>query len=734
MIYHMSDQLNEYETRLQRLEQLKTAGVIPYANKYDKQQSLLELTAIGEDTKSLSDGDTLLKEWAKQSYSTAWRMMSFRTMGKLSFATLRDSTWDLQIAFVKNLSSLHTGQVVTDAIEIDGQETNAYKFAEKFLDIGDFVWVKGELFVTKHGELTLFVDEYQLLSKALRPLGDKWHGIQDEEKKYRQRYLDMTMNEDSFIVMKLRSQFIRTLREFYRTHDFVELDTPILGNSASGAAATPFSTRHEDFDMDMYLRIAPEIALKIATVGRLEKVFEIGKDFRNEGSSPSHHQEFLVAEHYAVYRNFEDNIKFTESMFDYLFDHLPELNRKVSIADKEWVEREVDFSTPWQRIDYTDQIKKDSGIDVSVYGPEDENKLREIIKDKGHKREWLDNQTTATMIDYLYKKVTRPQIIWPTFIYNYPKTMQPLARQSDSNENIVEQFQVIVNGREILKAYSELVDPVIQQANFDEQSGAVAKGDSEATKSDDEFVLSMEHGMPPQSWRGMGIDRILSLLLGKSNIRDVIMFPMMKPEQGSWNNAIEDIKINWNSEWEDQTTLITPSIDQADSLVQKYLTDTKRHCTQVASVMKWFANQLWEDEEQWYIVWLLHDLDRDHIAKDADKHLGDEFEAMMDEIWADESLKSAIRSHYPDGTGITPSSLLEKYLISVDELSWFIFAYSLMRPTGMEGMKASSIKKKVKDKAFAKWVDREHLKNCEKYLGIELGEFIPQIIKAMNSL
>lgn len=184
---------------------------------------------------------------------------------------------------------------------------------------------------------------------------------------YRQRYLDMTMNNESYERMLLRSNFIKTLREFYRSHGFIELDTPILGNSASGAAATPFVTRHEDFDAEMYLRIAPEIALKMATVGRLEKVFEIGKDFRNEGSSPSHHQEFLVAEHYAVYRNFEDNMRFTEQMFEYLFAHLPTLHRVVTVADKEGVERSVDFTTPRPRIDYIAQIKKDSGIDVAIY-------------------------------------------------------------------------------------------------------------------------------------------------------------------------------------------------------------------------------------------------------------------------------------------------------------------------------------------------------------------------------
>jgi lysyl-tRNA synthetase, class II len=232
-----------------------------------------------------------------------------------------------------------------------------------------------------------------------------------------------------------------------------------------------------------------------------------------------------------VYWNFEDNIRFTEQMFDYFFDHIPEISKKVLIADKDGNEREVDFTTPRQKIDYISQIKLDSGIDVSIYTATDEAKLRTEIKAKGFDWKGIETQATATMIDYLYKKVTRPKIVGPAFIMNYPKTMQPLARQSDKNPNIVEQFQVIVNGWEILKAYSELVDPIIQQANFDEQSGAAQAGDSEATKADDEFVTAMEHGMPPQSGWGMGIDRILAMLTRQTNIRDVIMFPMMKKNE-----------------------------------------------------------------------------------------------------------------------------------------------------------------------------------------------------------
>lgn len=928
--------LDEYQTRLQKRSHLLAANIPPYANKFLKTHTTQQLHHAATNY-NLPQAEMLMENGAENTYAVAGRVMMFRTHGKLSFVTLQDDQGTIQLAFVKDLCVLNTWSDLKTTVTLDGQELSAYKFVEKYIDVADFIWAKGELFITKHGELTLFVNEFQLLTKTLKPLGDKWHGIQDEEMIYRQRYLDMTMNNESFQRMILRSTFIKTLREFYRKHNFIELDTPILGNSASGAAATPFVTRHEDFWTDMYLRIAPEIALKIATAGGMERVFEIGKDFRNEGSSPSHHQEFLVAEHYAAYWNFEDNIRFTEAMFEYLFAQMPQLQKRVLVADKEGVEREVDFSTPRQRIDYIDQIKKDSGIDVWMYTADDEQQLRELIQEKWFTRQGIENQTTATMIDYLYKKVTRPKIVGPAFITNYPKTMQPLARQSDANPNIVEQFQVIVNGWEILKAYSELVDPIVQAENFAEQAAAATAGDSEATRSDDEFLTAMEHGMPPQSWWGMWIDRILAMLTRQKNIRDVIMFPMMKPENGhqdSWdqgstqNSSVHNERarsegedIYWQVLWEvhiDQAqdafwftwgehesykvrkatrvvaldekgcvalvtdhkhgftqlpgwgrergediisavkreakeeagveiTNIEPlgiitefrsiytklyqknfwfvaqvdgekwlpewdaeelekgytlewctlehalqkltqqlqelldksdpeEVEQAIMLIQKrdirflqeaqkklwlslsdtgpskstssalgdlpsehdalglidtYLTDTKRHCVQVGEIMRAFAKELGEDEHYRWLAGVLHDIDRDYINKDASKHLKDEFDRIMDQLNAPQPLRDDIKSHGERLTGVPVDSVIRKYLASVDELSGFLYAYSLLRPTWFAGMEVKSVKKRLKDKTFAAGIDRTHVMNCETYLQLPFDEFCAKVITMM---
>ena len=522
------DYSKESIDRQQKIQNMKDAGIICYANNYRWKQNIKDIRSIPED--KYKEVDFLMENWSEKSFKTAGRIISSRGMWKLTFAKLRDNTWDIQVCFMKDKVDFNTGIKIVQELEIAGENKTAYKIAEKFCQVWDYIGIEGELFLTKHGELTVFVKEFQVLSKAVRPLPEKFHGVQDQETIYRQRYLDLIMNEESFDRFKFRSDFTKAIREFYWKQDFIEIETPVLWNSASWAAAQPFITHHNDFDEDYFLRIAPETALKKATVGRFERVFEIGKNYRNEWSDPSHMQEFTAVEHYAAWWNFEDNMKFTEDMFDYIFETM-NLNREVKIKDKEWVEKVVSFNTPFERIDYIAWVKEKSGIDISKYVAWDEEKLRKDIIDAWYKWEWMDKQATATMIDYLYKKVLRPSIVWPAFVYNYPKTMQPLARASDDNENIVEQFQLLINGWEVLKAYSELVDPKVQQEKFDEQSGAIEMWDEEATTWDDDFVLAMEYWMPCQSGWWMGIDRIVSLLTEQENLRDVVLFPLMKSEK-----------------------------------------------------------------------------------------------------------------------------------------------------------------------------------------------------------
>ncbi|EKE26848.1 MAG: hypothetical protein ACD_4C00136G0008 [uncultured bacterium (gcode 4)] len=512
----------EVQVRIEKISRMKNLWIIPFASKFDKKDYISSI--ISRWNENFRDINDIIAE-PKIEIIAAWRLTLYRSFGKISFAKLQDSTWEIQIMFSRENCKINTWSEIKDSLS---EEVSAFRFMEKLVDVWDFIWIKWELFMTHKQELTIFVQEFQFLSKAIRSLPEKFHGIQDQEAIYRQRYLDLIMNKSSYDRFILRSKFIKALRDFYDENWFIEIETPILWNSASWAAAAPFLTHHNDYDEDFFMRISPETNLKKATVWRFERVFEIWKQFRNEWSDPSHMQEFTSVEHYAVYWDFEDNMEFTEKMFFYLMEKL-NLPKIVKIKDKNWVIKDVDFGSPWQKIDYIKWVLETSGIDISKYENWDEEKLRNDIKASGIEFEKMDNMSVATLIDYLYKKVLRPNIVWPAFVYNYPKTMQPLARISDKNSNIVEQFQVVINWWEVLKAYSELVDPILQKKNFEDQAKAQAEWDTEATSPDDDFVLSMEYWMPPQSGWWMGIDRIISLLTEQDNLRDVVLFPLTKP-------------------------------------------------------------------------------------------------------------------------------------------------------------------------------------------------------------
>lgn len=520
------DYSRESLDRMKKIQDLKNAWVICYANSFRGKEDIITIRWKAD----YKDADKLGQDWAKWIYRTAWRLISQRWMWKLIFWKIRDNTDDIQICFSKDKVTFNTWKELVEKIIIGWEERTAFKIAEKLCQVWDYIGITWDLFLTKHGEITLFVKEFQILSKAIRPLPEKFHWVTDIETIYRQRYLDLIMRDESYKRFLLKSKFLKTIRDFYYNSNFIEIDTPVLGNAASWAAAKPFITHHNDFDEEFFLRISPETALKKATVWRFERVFEVSRNFRNEWSDPSHMQEFTSIEHYSAWWNYEDNMTFTEEMFDYIFDNMPELNRELEVKDKEWNTKLVNFKTPWERIDYIEWVKKASSIDVSKYKIWDEQKLIKDIKEAWIDFEWMDNMLVPTLIDYLFKKVLRPSIAWPAIIYNYPKTMQPLARQSDKNPDIVEQFQVVVNWWEIIKAYSELVDPEIQKENFIEQWKAAEKWDEEATGGDDDFVLAMEYWMPCQSGWWMWIERIFSLLTWQENLRDVTLFPLMKSE------------------------------------------------------------------------------------------------------------------------------------------------------------------------------------------------------------
>lgn len=481
--------------RQKKAEILRAMKKQPYAATFDRTHALLE-------AKEAKD---------KTAVRVAGRIMLKRDMGKLTFATLQDHSGRLQIV-----------------VKQDALGESSYKEFLELADLGDIIGVAGERFTTQKGEPSVLVSEWTMLTKALRQPPEKWHGLSDRETAYRQRYLDMMSNRETLDRMIFRSHFIRAMREFYWQNAFIEVELPVLVNAASGALATPFSTHHEALDLDVFLRIALETHQKECLIGGFDRTFSIGPVFRNEGMDPSHLQEFTMCEHYAAYWDYEANMDFTEKMFASLSQNVPGFSKVMNIPGRDGQLHDVDFGGKWPRISIRNLVKENSGIDFEKF--ETADALRKIIKEKKIQLDVdIAKLGRGTLIDQLYKKVSRPKLIRPTFVIEHPIDLSPLARRNDKNPEITDRFQLVIGGWEIVNAYSELVDPVDQAKRFEEQANAHERGDAEAHRKDDEFVTALEYGCPPCSGWGMGVDRIITLLTQQTNLRDVVLFPLMKP-------------------------------------------------------------------------------------------------------------------------------------------------------------------------------------------------------------
>ena len=425
--------------------------------------------------------------------------MSLRGHGGLLFATLKDKSGDIQIVFKK-----------------DGLGEKGFKFFTDHFDIGDFVQVKGEMFKTKRGEKSLDVSDYKMLSKSLLPLPEKWHGLKDSDERFRKRYLDIIFNKEVKENFELRSRIIKELRNFMEENGFLEVETPMLQPIHGGATAKPFKTRLNAFGMDMYLRIAPELYLKRLLVGGFEKVYELGRCFRNEGVDRSHNPDFTMLEFYQAYSDYKKLMKFTEEMFGYLLKNLFD---KLEI---EYEGKKLNFKTPWKRVEYSELFKKYTKInldEINLAGIKKEAKKLGIPEVNGGKFE---------IADEIFKKIIRPKIEQPTFVIHYPSQAKPLAKPLEKDQNKSGSFQLLIMGMEIINAYSELNSPIIQEERFKEQEKISKKGFEEAQRMDREYIEALSHGMPPAAGWGMGIERLVMLLTNTHAMREIILFPTMK--------------------------------------------------------------------------------------------------------------------------------------------------------------------------------------------------------------
>ena len=477
--------------RLRKLKNLQSAGIWPYPGETKRTHAI---GAALSDWKNLED--------AQKEIIVAGRLRSMRGHGGMLFGDIQDGTGKIQILLKK-----------------DGLGEKSYQFFADNFDVGDFVQIRGTALTTKRGEKTVLAVDYKMLAKALRPLPDKWHGLQDTEERYRRRYLDLIFNEDVRKKFVIRTEIVRAIRNFLDERGFMEVETPILQTIYGGATAKPFKTYFNAYDMDVFLRIAPELFLKKLLVGGFEKVYEIARNFRNEGVDKQHNPDFTMLEFYWAWSDYRQLMKFTEEMMAYI------LQKVLGTAKITYQGNEIDFAAPWPRVEYLDLLKKEAKIDYQASSREGL-----AVKAKELGVEIDKNAGKAEIADEIYKKYCRPKIIPPTFLIHYPKESKPLAKTVAPDGPIAANFQLLVNGFEVINAFSEQNDPIEQAARLKEQEELFKQGFQEAQRTDTDFIEALEYGMPPCAGLGMGIDRLAALLTDSNALREIILFPLMKPK------------------------------------------------------------------------------------------------------------------------------------------------------------------------------------------------------------
>lgn len=488
------DYLSENEiqkVRLQKLQELKDMGINPYGERYPCSNTCQQ---IKDNFDEFENKDVIL----------AGRIMAIRGHGKAAFFDIQDDSGKIQVYIKKDNVSEETFKLY------------------KLLDIGDIIGVEGRVFKSQRGEISISATNLKMLAKSLRPLPEKWHGLKDTDTRYRQRYLDLIVNPEVKQTFLTRSKIISAIREFLDERGFVEVETPILSPIAGGAAARPFVTYHNALDMQLYLRIATELYLKRLIVGGFEKVYELGKDFRNEGISVKHNPEFTMLELYQAYADYKDMMELMETLFS-------EIAQKVLGTMKiTYQGEEIDLTPPWKRMTMVEAVRQFTGIDFdSITSDEEARRIAKELKIE----EVKDSDTRGKILNLVFEEKVEQNLVQPTFIYDYPLEISPLAKKKEDNPDLTYRFEAFITRREMCNAFSELNDPIDQRERFLQQLKEREAGDEEAHVFDEDYIVALEHGMPPTGGLGIGIDRMVMLLTDSPSIRDVILFPTMRPKQ-----------------------------------------------------------------------------------------------------------------------------------------------------------------------------------------------------------
>lgn len=492
------DEVNEQvSVRREKVAKLREAGINPYPNDFRP----LHLTQEIHDSHGRASAEEL--EASADTFSVAGRVLALRKFGKASFLQLRDRAGAIQV---------YTRR---DKLGSGGYEVM------RGLDVGDLVGVNGRLFRTRTNELTIEATELRLLGKCLRPLPEKWHGLTDVEIRYRQRYVDLMVNPEVREVFEKRSRIIQLTRQFLVARGFLEVETPMMQSIAGGAAAKPFITHHNALDLDLYLRVAPELFLKRLLVGGFERVFELNRNFRNEGISIQHNPEFTMLEFYQAFAHYEDMMDLTEELFLALAQAVCG-STQIMYGDDE-----IDLHPPWKRLSLVEGIQQYGGADAAQISTLEA--LRRFADDKALKID--PGLSYGKLLVEVFENLVESQLVQPTFVTGYPLEVSPLARRNEADPTFVDRFELFIGGRELANAFSELNDPADQRERFLAQAAARSAGDETASEADEDYVRALEYAMPPAAGEGIGIDRLVMLLTNSPSIRDVILFPLLRPER-----------------------------------------------------------------------------------------------------------------------------------------------------------------------------------------------------------
>ncbi len=679
------------KVRREKLAALQEAGRDPFQiTKYEVTHHSQEI----KDSFDALEGKTV---------SIAGRVMSKRVMGKASFCNVQDLQGDMQV------------YVARDSV---GEEP--YADFKKY-DVGDIVGVEGEVFKTKTGEISVHAAKVTLLSKSLQILPEKYHGLVNTDIRYRQRYTDLIMNADVKKTFVMRSKIISSIRRYLDGQGFLEVETPMLVSNAGGAAARPFETHYNALDEDVKLRISLELYLKRLIVGGMERVYEIGRVFRNEGLDARHNPEFTLMELYQAYTDYNGMMDLTENMFRHV---AREVCGTTMIP---YGDVEIDLGKPFERITMVEAVKKYTGVDFDEVP--DTAAAKKLADERNVHYE--ERHTKGDIINLFFEEFVEEHLVQPTFVMDHPVEISPLTKRKPDKPDYVERFELFITAREMCNAYSELNDPIDQRERFKAQEAALAAGDEEANTTDEDFMNALEIGMPPTGGIGYGIDRLVMLLTNSPAIRDVLLFPTMKSLDKKPSDTAKSAKKPAGGEAKKSSV----TREQALTLLKKYNKEPFhiQHALTVEGVMRWYAKELgYEAEEEfWGITGLLHDIDFELYPEEHCKKAPE----LLREGGVSEDMIYAVCSH---GYGLCseeePKHEMEKVLFAADELTGLIWSCALMRPSkSTMDMEVKSLKKKFKDKKFAAGCSREVIAQGAEMLGWELDELFDRTIQAMRS-